>query len=212
MTARPTKPRVPPWGADLPVDEDRARERLLAAADECYAEKGLARTRMGDIANKAGVHRSTVYYYFANKDALVAASFVRAVDVALEETQACWQTDEPFLDRLLAACLRGNEMVRNSPTMRAFMADAQSLGATFHAVDGAEIWRDKLTATLGARLARACADGEVRSDVDPAMMARWIVRVNFSLMSEPAKPADGGEEGILRHFLTASLKPHPRAD
>ncbi|WP_461480138.1 helix-turn-helix domain-containing protein [Mycobacterium sp. HUMS_1102779] len=30
---------------------------------------------MGDIARRAGVHRSTVYYYFPNKDALLARIF-----------------------------------------------------------------------------------------------------------------------------------------
>jgi hypothetical protein len=33
------------WGTDWPADEDEARERLLAAADACYAEKGPVRTR-----------------------------------------------------------------------------------------------------------------------------------------------------------------------
>jgi AcrR family transcriptional regulator len=43
----------------------------------CYAEKGPVRTRMSEIARRAGVHRSTVYYYFSKKDTLLAASFVR---------------------------------------------------------------------------------------------------------------------------------------
>jgi hypothetical protein len=50
------------------------REKLLAAADACDPEKGPVRTRMSDIARRAGVHRSTVYYYFAQKDTLLAAS------------------------------------------------------------------------------------------------------------------------------------------
>jgi AcrR family transcriptional regulator len=47
---------------------------LLTAAEACYAEKGPVRTRMSDIARRAGVYRSTVYYYFAKKDTLLAAS------------------------------------------------------------------------------------------------------------------------------------------
>jgi AcrR family transcriptional regulator len=62
-------------GRRPPADEDEAREWLLAAADACYAERGPVRTRMSDIARRAGVHRSTVYYYFSKKDALLAASF-----------------------------------------------------------------------------------------------------------------------------------------
>jgi AcrR family transcriptional regulator len=54
-------------GADLLLNEDEAQERLLAAAKACYAERGPTGTRMSDIANRAGVNRSTVYYYFPTK-------------------------------------------------------------------------------------------------------------------------------------------------
>ncbi|MDV3219537.1 TetR/AcrR family transcriptional regulator, partial [Mycobacterium avium] len=73
MTAQSRGRRPRPAGADSPAD-DEARERLLTAADSCYSDKGPVHTRMGDIARRAGVHRSTVYYYFPSKDALLAAS------------------------------------------------------------------------------------------------------------------------------------------
>ena len=38
-------------------------------------------------------------------------------------------------------------------------------------------------------------------------LARWIVRINFSLIAEPAGPEDGGDEGLLRNLLVTSLKP-----
>ncbi|MFZ3268310.1 MAG: hypothetical protein WA622_20500 [Mycobacterium sp.] len=39
-----------------------------------------------------------------------------------------------------------------------------------------------------------------------------IVRINFSLIAEPAGPEDGGDEGLLRDLLVASLNPHARPD
>ena len=84
MDANPRVSRAKSGAADSPADDDEARERLLTAADACYAEKGPVRTRMGDIARRAGVHRSTVYYHFPNKDALLAASFVRVLGATLQ--------------------------------------------------------------------------------------------------------------------------------
>lgn len=46
----------------------RTRESLLAAAREVFEAKGVAATRMGDIADAAGVSHGTVYTYFASKD------------------------------------------------------------------------------------------------------------------------------------------------
>jgi len=48
------------------------RERVLAAAVECFTEDGMD-TQMVDIARCAGVGIGTVYRHFPSKDALVAA-------------------------------------------------------------------------------------------------------------------------------------------
>ncbi|MBJ7336808.1 TetR/AcrR family transcriptional regulator [Mycolicibacterium sp.] len=209
MTAEPETHRAGAWGADLPLNEDEARERLLAAAEACYAERGPTRTRMGDIARRAGVNRSTVYYYFPNKDAVLVAAFVRALAGVLTAAEECWTTDEPFLDQLVAACLVGNEAARTSPTTR-LLIDGDEVGHTFHAAQASELWRDRLAGTLGQRIARAAAAGEVRDDLSPESLARWVTRVNFSLMAEPPSPEDGGEEGMLRHLLARSLEPRPK--
>ena len=207
MTARPEEHRAGSWGADWPADEDEARERLLAAADACYAEKGPVRTRMSDIARRAGVHRSTVYYYFSNKDALLAASFLRVLAATTEAVEQCWQTDDPFLDQLVAACLRGTDIARSSPIMRSLIDEHQALGAAYHAAEGSELWRAKLADALVRRLEAAAAAGEIRRDLSATTLTRWIVRINFSLIAEPAETEDGGNQGVLRDLLVASLSP-----
>lgn len=210
MTAPSEVNRAGAWGTDLPLNEDEARERLLAAADACYAERGPTRTRVSDIANKAGVNRSTVYYYFPNKEAVLAAAFVRALASVLASTEHCWHTDEPFLDRLVAACLAGNAAARMSPTVRLLIQNDEA-AHTYHAAEHSELWRDQLAEALGHRIASAAAAGEVRDDLSADTLARWVTRINFSLMSEPASPEDGGEEGILRDLLAASLAPRSPA-
>ena len=51
----------------------RTRVRIVAAADELFAERGYAKTTMKDIAGRAGVARDTVHAVFGNKAALVPA-------------------------------------------------------------------------------------------------------------------------------------------
>ncbi|ETB36334.1 repressor [Mycobacterium avium subsp. hominissuis 10-5606] len=206
MTAQHDANRSGAWGADLPLSEEEAKQRLLAAAEACYVERGPARTRMSDIASKAGVARSTVYYYFPNKDAVLVAAFVKAVAGVLRSAERGWETDAPFLDQLVAVCLAGNEAARTSPTTRLFIGNSE-VGHTYHATEASGLWRAKLSEALGRRIARAATAGEVRDDLRPETLARWVVRINFSLMTEPAGPEDGGEEGVLRDLLAASLLP-----
>jgi AcrR family transcriptional regulator len=194
------------WGANTPLDEEQARERLLIAAEACYADRGPTRTRMSDIATRAGVHRSTVYYYFTNKDAVLAAAFVRAVTGVLLAAEPCWHTAEPFLEQLVCACIAGNAAARKSPTMRLLIDDDQAIH-TFHAAEASDVWRATVAEALGERLVSAVAAGEVRADLTLETLARWITRINFSLISEPGNPDDGGDEGILRALLVPSLTP-----
>ena len=69
------------------------------------------------------------------------------------------------------------------------------------------MWRAKLADALVRRLEAAAAVGDIRRDVPADTLARWIVRINFSLIAEPADPDDGGDEGVLRDLLVASLTP-----
>src|SRR4051794_3166661 len=59
-----------------PLRKDAAlnRDRLLAAASELFAERGLDVT-LNDIAHRAGVGVGTAYRRFANKEEVIEALF-----------------------------------------------------------------------------------------------------------------------------------------
>ena len=60
-------------GTLAPPDEPRARERILVAAEELFAESGFGATPTSRIAERAGVPKGLVHYYFRRKpDILVA--------------------------------------------------------------------------------------------------------------------------------------------
>jgi AcrR family transcriptional regulator len=67
--------------AQPPLRKDAAlnRERLLAAASELFAQRGLNVT-LNDIAHHAGVGIGTAYRRFANKEEVIEALFEDKVD------------------------------------------------------------------------------------------------------------------------------------
>src|SRR3954470_5976153 len=95
-----------PGARTLRRDAAVNRERLLAAAGELFAERGLNVT-LNDIARHAGVGVGTAYRRFPNKDAVVAALFeqrMQAVaDVAAEalDDPDAWNGLLTFLERAL---------------------------------------------------------------------------------------------------------------
>lgn len=55
------------------VLKDSVRERILLAAERCFAREGARRATMGGIAEEAGVATGSIYTYFPNKQALFEA-------------------------------------------------------------------------------------------------------------------------------------------
>src|SRR3954468_8898383 len=110
--------------APLRRDAARNRERLLAAASELFAERGLNVT-LNDIAHRAGVGVGTAYRRFANKEEVIGALFeqrlqevIGAAHEALEVPDA-WTGLVAFLERSLHMQFgdRGLTEIMNSPQL-----------------------------------------------------------------------------------------------
>ena len=93
--------------APLRADAERNRQRLLAAAKELFATRGLDVT-LDEIARHAGVGTGTAYRRFPNKDALIDALMVDRIgevaaiaETCLEEADA-WRGLTGYFERALA--------------------------------------------------------------------------------------------------------------
>lgn len=67
------------WGEEIPSDLADARRRLLDAAEACFAQFGVAKTTVEDVAAKAKVSRATVYRYFDGRDDVLLGVLLREV-------------------------------------------------------------------------------------------------------------------------------------
>src|SRR3569832_1411794 len=54
-------------------DADRSQAVILAAAQDEFAEYGLGGARMDRIAERAGLNKRLIYYYFEDKEKLFQA-------------------------------------------------------------------------------------------------------------------------------------------
>ena len=64
------------------ASESSAREKIIAAARELFAQCGFRDTTVRAIAKKAGVNGAAVNYYFSSKDSLYAEIFYRAFETS----------------------------------------------------------------------------------------------------------------------------------
>lgn len=57
------------------ADKENTEEKIFEAAKEVFLEKGNDGTRMQEIADKAGINKSLLHYYYRSKEKLFAAVF-----------------------------------------------------------------------------------------------------------------------------------------
>src|SRR6188508_810807 len=67
-----------PGGEERLRDADRSQVTILAAARDEFAEFGLGGARMDRIAERAGLNKRLIYYYFEDKEKLFQAVLEQA--------------------------------------------------------------------------------------------------------------------------------------
>jgi AcrR family transcriptional regulator len=79
--------------------EDK-RRHLLDAAVRVFARKGFHASRVGDIAEEAGVAHGLLYHYFRSKDEVLEAVFHENWSVLVARIASVEESDEPAVDQL----------------------------------------------------------------------------------------------------------------
>jgi AcrR family transcriptional regulator len=85
---------------DRAAGAEEKRRLILEAAVRVFARKGYHTSRVGDIAEEAGVAHGLLYHYFASKHEVLETIFRENWGVLIERIDAVVETDEPARDQL----------------------------------------------------------------------------------------------------------------
>ena len=172
---------------------EAACDRILDAAGQLFASRGVEAVGMNDIAGAAGCSRATVYRYFENREALHTAyvhRHARAVTAELAELVGGIADPE---QRLLAALTHALRLVRQSPALAAWFARTP-IGA-----EAAE--ESDVVQALTAGFLRSLGPMEVAA---AQRRARWLVRVLTSFLAVPGRDPNE-EQAMLAEFVVPAV-------
>lgn len=196
------------WGDHRAIlDDDEARRRLLDAATRCIVRRGDAEFRMAEVADEAGVARSTLYRYFSARGDLILGLFLSRVDAALDEVVRSLP-DPGDAARCLPELILGPiGYVHGNPLNEALFSPASIAFVTALEL-GSEPLVDATLAHFGPLLERWQADGQVHRDLDRRETARWMNAVGLVLLAPPwrERPTREKREFLERYFVRALVR------
>jgi AcrR family transcriptional regulator len=153
---------------DRSTGQEDKRRVILDAAVRVFAHKGYHTSRVGDIAEEAGVAHGLLYHYFRSKEELLETIFRETWRDVLNAVQAVEETDESARDRLAGVAKILLRAWRRDPDLVRVLVREVTRGAHLQRrID--EI--DQAFAGLERIIARGQEDGEFRTDLDPRMVS-----------------------------------------
>jgi len=149
-------------------------QQIIEAALEVFGECGLAKSRLQDIAARAGVSKGTIYLYFPNKEELFREMIrqTAVANIALGEKV----TTQGTPTQQLYAAMRGYWDFVCSPVFSTI--HRLVLGELHQFPDLAEFYANEVTARglrlLSGIISRGIDTGEFR-EIDPMVASRMLV-------------------------------------
>lgn len=147
------------------------RRLILDAAVRVFARKGYHTSRVGDIAEEAGIAHGLLYHYFSSKEQVLETVFRENWSELLAAFARIEASDEPAseqLDGIVKVLLRS---WRNAPDLVRVMV--REVARSPHLQGQVDEIREGFV-TIQRVIERGQADGSFRADLD-ARLASWIV-------------------------------------
>lgn len=178
----------------MPFDEaqrDSIRDRLMDAARQHFAERGLKRTSLVTLTDAAGIAKSTFYAFFDSKEALCLALLHELTpEIEQRVLQPALQADlapEDAIRQLLRGFVAE---LRTQPLLRRLLANPEDLRAIAERVGPAELMaKARALAPLQAFVEKAQTEARLRQDIKPEVIVGALRAVTLlELQSELLAP------------------------
>ena len=165
-------------------DADRTQQSILRAAMAEFADKGLGGARIDAIAERAGINKRLIYYYFEGKDQLFLTVLEQTYDDIRSAEQALHlEAQDPVQAVRELVAFTWNHYVRHPEFLH--LLNSENLHRARHLKQSSRIreMNSPLIQTLGEVLERGRREGVFRGGIDPVQLYISIAGLAYFYLS-----------------------------
>lgn len=162
---------------------DSTEEKILDAAKEIFVKKGMYGARMQEIADKAGINKALLHYYFRSKNKLFEAIFMEAFQDFVPKAFAVLKDNLPLEEKIRVFVANYIDIISKNPYLPIFIINEVNqnpdrLGELFKMMS-------VIKTTISDQIKVKVAAGEYRS-IDPVQLFSSIVSMTiFPFLAKP---------------------------
>jgi TetR/AcrR family transcriptional regulator len=185
-----------------PAASGEATERILATAEQMFAEHGFDAVSMNAIAEAAGMSKANVFHHFTSKQDLYIAVLRNACRDASQHLDELGSDQVPLAARFGEfARAHLENLLEHGQVTRLILRELLNDNPRQVQELAEKVYGEKF-ARFVAILRAGQEAGELRADVDPAMVAALLIGANVFFFESNA---------VLRHFPSVTFGNRPDA-
>ena len=184
-------------------------ESVLRGAVKVFNERGYDGTSMEDLSRELGITKSAIYHHVTGKEELLRLAVNRALDGLFAVLDDVPALGAPAITRL-------EELARRSVLLLAaelpFVTLLLRVRGNTRAERAALARRREFDDAVASLATQARDEGDLREDVDPALIARLLYGM-INSVTEWYRPRGGGRPADLADVIVSvafdGLRPKP---
>jgi TetR/AcrR family transcriptional regulator len=164
--------------------DQSTEQKILAAAREIFMEKGMDGARMQDIADRAGMNKALLHYYFRNKEKLFETVFAEAAAKFLPKVANIMSSDAPLFTKIeLFVSEYINKLVENPYLPLFVLNEVNRQPKTFIL----KIWGDKRPPMhlFFAQIQEEVRKGTIKPIEPPHLLVNLVSMCIFPFVARP---------------------------
>lgn len=149
------------------------RTQIVKGAAEVFDHLGYDGSSLGEIVDAAGTTKGALYFHFKTKGELAQAIIAEQHRMSITAVEAIGARDAPAVSQLVMLCHEIGRQIVDDPIVRAGIRVTVDLSIV-PAQGPRQPYLDWIEA-CEVLASRAIEQGDIREEVDPNMLARFVV-------------------------------------